>query len=272
LRKILVSISLIFIFSLPIKLSAVGQENEWQESYNQSFEYFYNWQFNKAIECLERARELNPYNPAIYWRLTYVFWVAADDETTPKNRRKELEKMFNEVFDKGVAICENLLNSDSDNPEILFYLGGLYGNRVFFKTATGSRNKSLLTDINKVREYLEKIDKTENFYYEARGYLGIFNYSPVLMSGTKKFLVRKFGYKWDGTTGLIQVKEAMQYSRYSDDVKFLYKGILIGLVRKKEYQDRISEAINLVEELIKKYPRNPALQKDWKTLKNINKK
>lgn len=253
MRKILVSISLIFIFFLPIKLSAAGQENDWQKFYNQSFEYFYNWQFNKAIECLEKARELNPGNPAIYWRLTYVLGFEANERTRiSKKERKELEEAFNKIFNKGIALCD----SSSTNSETLFYFGGLYGNRVFFKQAIGQGNLSMLSDVEKAQEHLGKIKETEDFYYEARGYLGLLNCGPIIMSAIQRMAVKAAGCKWNKELGLQQIKDAMRNSRYSDDIKDVYRGTLQTMIEKNKFKDRISEAIELAEDLLKKYPNN----------------
>jgi len=251
LRKILISISWIFIFFLPIKLSAVGQENDWQKFYNQSFEYFYNWQFNKAIECLEKARELNPNSPAIYWRLTYVLGFEANERIRiSKKERQELEEAFNEIFNKGIAFCD----SRSTNSETLFYLGGLYGNRVFFKQAIGQGNLSMLSDVGKAQEYLGKIKETDDFYYEARGYLGLLNCSPIIMSAVQRMAIKAAGYKWDEELGLQQIKDAMRNSRYGDDIKDVYRGTLQTMIKKDKFKERIPEAIELAKDLLKKYP------------------
>lgn len=249
-------------------------QSGWKKFYDESFDYFYNAEYDKAIECLEEALALDPTQPAIYWRLTYIIWfpISEAENKIPNQERDELEKLFNNLFDKGVKICENLLTVDSANVEALFYLGGLYGNRVFFKQAVGQRNKSMLDDTNKSREYLRKIKKTKNFYYEACGYLGMFNYGPILMSGFQKWLVRRAGCKWDEDKGLLQTKDAIKNSRYGDDIKFLYKGILMGLVIEKKRRNKIPEALYLVEELIKKYPRNSILKEELKTLKDLKKK
>lgn len=238
-------------------------QNNWQEFYNQSFDYLYNWECDKAIKCLEMARELEPDNPIIYWRLTFALWSKAQYGKKSKKDIEELKKMFEAAFNKGVALCD----PNSVNPEILFYLGGLYGNRVLFKQAIDEQNTSLLGDVKNCREYLKQIKATDRFYYEARGYLGIFNYGPVLMSGFKKFIVKAAGYKWDEKLGLEQIKDAIAHSTHSDDIKFLYMGIFMELIKKKEYHDNIQEAIDLVEGLATKYPRNPFLKQDLESLK-----
>lgn len=255
----------ILIYLLLFIQSSFTSQNNWEKFYNQSFDYLFNYEFDKAVDALNKARKLNLYNPSIYWRLTFVFWFKAE---YGKNSKKKLKEMFDEIFSKGVALCD----SNSTDPEILFYLGGLYGNRVFFKQAIGQRNKSMLDDTNKSREYLRKIKKTEDFYYEACGYLGVFNYGPILMSGFQKWFVRKTSYKWDEDKGLEQLKKAMKDSRFADDTKFLYKGILVELARKKKYRNKAQEAISLIKSLIKKYPRNSVLKEDLKILEKILKK
>lgn len=272
MKKVFVGLICIFLL-FQIVLAGQNNEENWQEFYNRSFEHLYNWEFDKAIECLEQARELNPDNPAIYWRLTFAFWLKAEyDESLKKEDKKQLEKKFNQIFDKGVALCTPNGN-DPDEPEILFYLGGLYGNKVLFKQALGERNMSLLKNTEKSREYLRKIEETKDFYYEACGYLGIFNYGPVLMSGFEKWIARRAGYKWDEVKGLKQIRDALRDSKFKDDTKILYyKGILMELVKKKKHRNRVQEAIDLVEGLIEKYPRNQVFKDDLQTLKEFFKK
>lgn len=265
MRKILISILLIFIFFVFIKLSPVDQESDWQEYFNQSFDYFYNGEYDVALRCLEKAQELNPGSPLIHWRLTYALWLKIDCDRAAGKDIDDLKAMFYHVFDQGIALC----NFSAMNTESLFYLGGLYANRVLFKQAIGERNKSILKDTEKSREYLAQIKKTEGFYYEACGYLGIFNYGSVLMSGIQKFIVKRFGHKWDEKLGLEQIKDAIKYSRYADDIKFLYKDILMNLVEKNKYRDRIQETIDLVDDLAARYPRNSILKNDLKILEGL---
>lgn len=246
----------------------LNKEN-WQEFYNQSFDYLYNVEYDKAIECLEKARELNPTNPAIYWRLTCVLWWKVQEEQELGWISEESVEMFNEAFNKGVAICES---DSANNPEFLFYLGGLYGNRAFFRQALGQGHLSSLSDIKKSCKYLEKIKKTEDFYYEACGYLGIFNYGAIIIPWGLRFLADKFlGYKWDKKQGLRQIKDSMEYGRYSDDIKFLYNGILRMMIEKGKFEDRISEAIELTKDLSKRYPRNWRLKLDLMELRKKEK-
>lgn len=254
--------------------SVFAGQNSWKKFYDESFDYFYNGEYERAVEYLERALRLNPNQPEIYWRLTYILWfpISEIENRISNQERKKVEKLFNDLFNRGVKICENLLVVDKTNTKILFCLGGLYGNRAFFKQAIGQRNLSLLKDVEKCREYLGKIKKTDSFYYEALGYLGIFNYGPVLMSGLQKWFAKRTGYDWDEDKGLLQIKDAIKYSKYSDDTRVLYKGILMGLVIKKKQKNKIPETLYLVEELIKKYPRNLLLKEDLKILKNLKNK
>lgn len=261
-------ISLSSLIFLSTRLIFTNHNDEWEKFYNESFDYFYNGEYEKAIEYLEKARKSNSDNPAIYWRLTFILWVKTEQDKEIGKDINGLEETFYQAFNKGIAICD----PKSTDSEILFYLGGLYANRALFKKAIGQKNKPMLEDIKKAREYLKKIKNTDNFYYEAGGCLGIFNYGPVLMSGIQKFLVKRFGYQWDESKGLQQLKNAMKYSRYSDDIKFLYKEILMELIEERGCLERIQEAIDLVRDLAERYPRNPFLKKDLEKLKEFKNK
>lgn len=281
LKKIFIALICIFLLfhavsasqliSIPWWLLKEINKEDWQEFYNQSFDYFYNGEYDEAIQCLEKARELNPDNLAIYWRLTYVFGFEAEYGKNSEKDIKELEKMFNQAFSKGMALC----NPNSINPEILFYMGGLYGNRVLLKQALGQK-KSALEDIGESRKYLREIKKeikeTQDFYDEARGYLGIFNYWPIVMSTIQKIVFGGTGYKWNLKQGLQQIKDSINYGKYGDDIELIYRGILQGMINKGKFEDRIPEAIELTEDLLKKYPRNSLLKENLKILKGFIKK
>jgi len=257
LNKICARLICIFLVFQVFTINQINANKEnWEEFYNQSFDYFYNFEIDEAINCLEKAKKLNSNNPAVYWRLTLAFWLKARISKEMERDVKDLEKLFNETFNKGVAIC----NLKSDGPEKLFYLGALYGAKSLFKQDLGQRNMSMIKDIKKCRQYLEKIKKTDDFYYEARSYLGIFNYAPIVMSKLQRFFIRNLGYKWSEEQGLQQIKDSIKYSTYCDDIKWIYQELLQAVTDKDKFKDKIPEAIELGENLLQNYPRNLSLK------------
>ena len=255
LKNILVGLICIFLLFQTFLANQADKEN-WKEFYDLSFDHVRNGEYDQAIKCLEKAREVEFNNPAIYWRLSYVFGFQVEYGRNSEKGIKKLKEMFNQAFNRGVTLC----NPDSTNPEILFYLGGLYGNRVLFKQALRQK-KSALKDIEESRKYLRKIKETEDFYDEARGYLGLFNYWPIVMSTIQKLVVSGV-YKWDLKQGLQQIKDSINYGKYGDDIKLIYKGMLQGMINKDKFEHRIPETIELTQNLLKKYSRNLKLKLD----------
>jgi len=241
-------------------------QDSWKDFYNQSFHYLYNCEYDKAFEYLNKARELNPTNPLIYWRLTCVVcFELLYEQGLDRSATDKLKDLFVQAFNTGIELC----SSDNSSPEMLFCLGGLYGNFAIARLAIGEGSKSMLSNVKECRQYLEKIKDIDNFYYDACGYLGIFNYTPMLMSWLEKRAAQLAGYKGNEEKGLEQIKNAVEYSRYGDDTKFLYLRILMELVKNKKHKDKIQEAIDLINELIKKYPNNSFLGKNLETLSKI---
>lgn len=250
-------------------LFSLTRQDSWKDFYDQSFHYLYNCEYDKAFEYLNKAQELNPTSPLIYWRLTYaVCFELLYEQGLDRNATSKLKDIFDQAFHTGIELC----SSNNSSPESLFCLGGLYGNYAIFKQAIGKRSKSMLSDVKECRQYLEKIKDIDNFYYDACGYLGIFNYISKFMSWLEKRTAQLVGYKWDEAKGLKQIRDAIEYSKYSDDTKFLYVGILMELVKDKKHKNRIQEAVDLINELIKKYPNNSFLEKNLKTLSKISEK
>ena len=257
LKKILVGLICVFLLFQTFLANQADKEN-WKELYDLSFDHVRNGEYDQAIKCLEKAREIEPNNPVIYWRLTFVFGFKVEYGRNSKEDIKKLKEMFSQVFNNGIVLCD----SNSINPEILFYLGGLYGNRVLFKQALRQKGRSTLKDMGESRKHLRKIKQTEDFYYEARSYLGIFNYWPIVMSGIQKVVVMGAGYKWDLKQGFQQIKDSINYGKYGDDIEFLYRGILQNIIKKGKSEHRIPETIELTQDLLKKYPRNLKLKLD----------
>lgn len=247
-------------------LFSLTPQDSWKDFYNRSFNHLYNCEYDKAFEYLNKARELNPTNPLIYWRLTCaVCFELLYEQGLDRSTISKLKDIFDRAFNTGIKLC----SSNNSSPEILFYLGGLYGNYAIFKQAIGGRSKAMLSNAKECRQHLGKIKDIDNFYYDACSYLGIFNYVPIFMSWLEKRTAQLAGYKGDEEKGLEQIKNAIKYSKYSDDTKFLYVGILMSLVKDKKHKDRIQEAVDLINELIKKYPNNSFLGKNLETLSKI---
>lgn len=270
-------IVILICFLLFVQLTFANQEKSWQEFYNQSFGYFYNFEYEKSIEVLERALELDPSQSAIYWRLSFVLWFKAQRDYHYGRDIEDLKIRFDEITDKGMEICRKPLKSDPNNPEIRFYLGALYSQRGEFIATTRSQFQATLK-VSEIKGNIEKSNKelalivvpkiifnlffrshqwTPPFYYESLGYLGLHSYGTVVIPKS----ARKFINKRE-ELGLEQIKNAMKYSKYSDDVKETYRGILQIKIGDNKFRDRISEAIELTEDLLKKYPGNLNLKID----------
>lgn len=261
-----------------VQSTFASQEKSWQEFYDQSFGYFYNFEYEKSIGVLEGALELDPGQSAIYWRLSFVLWFKAQRDYHYGRDIEDLKIRFNEITDKGIEICKKLLKSDPNNPEIRFYLGALYSHGGRFIATTRSQFQAGLK-LSEIKGNIEKSDKelalivvpniifnlffrfhrwTVPFHYESLGYLGLHNYGTVVIPKSFRAFINK-----REELGLEQIKDAMKYSKYSDDVKEMYRGILqIKIVEDNKFKDRIPEAIELTKDLLEKYPGNLNLKID----------
>lgn len=257
LKKIFIGLICIFLLFQIVSANQINQE-DWRRLYDNSFNHFYNHEYEKSIECLEKALKLDLSQPAIYWRLSYVLWLKAQRDFHRNRDVKELKSRFNEVTNNGIEICTKMLETNQANPEILFYIGALYGHRGQFIASVNSRFKATLKiveitkNIGKSREKLELIENRGPFYYEASGYLGVYNYGAALFAPVGG----------DEKLGLKQLEDAMRNSKYSDDFKIMYRGMLQAKIEENGFQNKISETIKLTEELLEKYPTNLSLKID----------
>lgn len=112
---------------------------------------------------------------------------------------------------------------------------------------------------------LRKINPAAPFYYEALGYLGLYNYGIVVTPGAFKGKIKEdknLSNEEIEQWGYEELQKAIENSRYSDDSILMYRGILQTKIQDNEFKNRILEAIKLTEDFLKRYPRNLSLKVD----------
>lgn len=298
MKRLVLFLGLLIFVLLPIQTSSLtpnynlrlstGQaqqvlpeEKDWKFYYEKSFDYFYNFEYEQALECLEKAKELNPDHPAIYWRLAYIIWFrdaliqkthlgelylprSKDSSSEFKGDKRYLKPSdeFYQIIRKGIEKCgiwlRNNLMDNQKKVEGLFYLGALkavqVGCEIEMKRGKGVGDWIKIRDtIRNSRENLKDVlNKESSWKYEAYLYLGTFNYTPAICSWKQRLAMIAGFYQWDVVRGLEQLSESVANST-RDDARFYWLYILM-------FEERNLEALELAGILLKKYPNNIALK------------
>jgi tetratricopeptide (TPR) repeat protein len=190
------------------------------------------------FDSLEKAYPDHP-GPYFYKAATYQTWMSS---YRFNGFQKELEKNVEEAITKGTKLLRT-----THDPWLLFYMGGAYGYRAFYKF----RNYHWLDayhDSRKSLNYIQTGLQKQPKLYDAYLGLGSYDYWSTAKSIVLKLLTFLIGDKRD--FGLEEIKLAMRHGRYCRDEARLV--LVTALFDYEKYE----QALAALEE--KETPARPA--------------
>jgi tetratricopeptide (TPR) repeat protein len=238
---------------------------------DRGYDYFYNLDFDEAIQTFQRAIALNPKSPDIHNHLAQAIVFremqrngALESELVsgnnsflrrPKlNPSPETEKWFLSEVATAMSLADARIAANPNDAGALYAKGISYGLRSDYYWVVKKAWKDSLRDATAARRLHNRVSELEPNNVDARLVQGLHDYivgSLPLMYRVLGFMV---GIHGDKEKGIQTVQDVAQHGK-SDRVD---AEIFLCALYRRENQPR--KAIPLVQDLIRRFPRNYLLR------------
>jgi tetratricopeptide (TPR) repeat protein len=242
-----------------------------QSLVDQGFTYFYNLDYDQAIAAFEKAIARNPGQPDLHNHLaqTLIFREmfrngALESELVsgnnsflrrPKlNPAPETEKRILDEIAKAMALADARLKQNPKDTAAMYASGIAYGLRANYFWVVKKAWHDSLKDATAARKLHNRVSELEPNNVDARLVQGLHDYIVGSLPLTYKMLGFLFGIRGDKEKGIRTVQDVArngQKNRVDAEV------FLCALYR-RENQSKL--AVPLVQDLIRRYPRNYLLR------------
>jgi tetratricopeptide (TPR) repeat protein len=255
---------LALLLALALSIAPLGAQ---ETPTNRAYNLFYNLDFDEAIQAFQSAIVLDPNSPDLHNHLaeTIVFremyrdgaleseLVSGDNSflRRPKlNPSPETEKWFLDEIGRAMSLAEASLKADPKDAAAMYALGISYGLRSDYYWVVKKAWRDSLKDATSARRLHNRVSEIEPTNVDARLVQGLDDY----IVGSLPLVYRMFGFlvgiRGDKELGIRTVQEV---ARDGEKNRVDAQIFLCALYR-RENQPR--QAIPIVQDLIRRYPRN----------------
>src|SRR5579859_2388871 len=231
---------------------------------------FYNLDYDQALADFRQAEQQDPeaIGPHNHVAQTLLFREMYRDgalETElisgnnpflrrPKlNPSSEIEKNFHDEIRKAAEMANARLSRNPNDTTALFGRGAAYALRANYEFLVEKAWRDALRDATLARKDHNRITEIEPLNYDARLIQGLHDYVVGSLPWSWKLLGFLVGFHGDKDRGLRTVEEV---SRKGNRNKIDAEMLLCALYRREE---RPRQAIPLLEDLLRRFPRNNLL-------------
>ena len=233
----------------------------------QGFEHFYNLEYDQAIADFEQAVAANPADPNLHNHLAQCILFremyrdgALESELVsgtnaflrrPKlNPSPETERRFLDEISKAMALAQARLKQRASDTGALYALGISHGLRANYYWLVKKAWHDSLKDATEARRLHIRISELEPSNVDARLIQGLHDYLVGSLTWGWRMLGFLVGIHGDKEKGIRTVQDVSEHGKLNRiDAKIL----LCALYRR---ENRTRLAVPLVEDLIRRYPRN----------------
>ncbi len=234
---------------------------------NRAFDHFYNLEYPEAIRLFEEAIAHSPEDPALHNHLaqTLVFQEmfrngALESELIngnnsflrrPKlNPSPETEQRFLGEVDKALALAGERLKENPNDTAALYAEGISYGLRSNYFWVVKKSWRDSLRDATEARKAHNRVAELEPDNVDARLVQGLHDYVVGSLPWHYRLLGFLIGFRGDKERGIRTVQEVAA----KGNVNKVDAQILLCALYRRE--NRPLEAVPLVQQLIRRFPRN----------------
>ena len=242
-----------------------------QSLVNEGFTDFYNLDYDRAIAVFEKAIARNPGQPDLHNHLaqTLIFREmyrdgALESELVSGNnsflRRPKLnptpqnEKRILDEIAKAMALADARLRQNPNDTAAMYASGIAYGLRANYYWVVKKAWHDSLKDATAARKLHNRISELEPDNVDARLVQGLHDYVVGSLPWTYKMLGFLFGMRGDKEKGIRTVQDVAKNGN-QDRVE---AEVFLCALYRRENQSRL--AVPLVQDLIRRYPRNYLLR------------
>jgi tetratricopeptide (TPR) repeat protein len=242
-----------------------------QSLVNEGFTDFYNLDYDQAIAVFAKAIARNPGQPDLHNHLaqTLIFREmyrdgALESELVSGNnsflRRPKLnptpqnEKRILDEIAKAMALADARLRQNPNDTAAMYASGIAYGLRANYYWVVKKAWHDSLKDATAARKLHNRISELEPDNVDARLVQGLHDYVVGSLPWTYKMLGFLFGIRGDKEKGIRTVQDVAKNGN-QDRVE---AEVFLCALYRRENQSRL--AVPLVQDLIRRYPRNYLLR------------
>jgi tetratricopeptide (TPR) repeat protein len=233
----------------------------------QAYEHFYNLEFDEAIQEFQRAIALDPKSPDLHNHLaeSIVFREmyrngALESEMVsgnnsflrrPKlNPSAETEKWFLDEVARAMELSQARLQANPNDVSALYAQGISYGLRCNYYWVVKKSWRDSLKDATSARRLHNRVSELEPGNVDARLVQGLHDYIVGSLPLVYRMLGFLAGIRGDKEKGIRTVQDVAQHGKYNR----VDAEIFLCALYRRENQPRT--AIPLIQDLIRRYPRN----------------
>jgi tetratricopeptide (TPR) repeat protein len=253
---------------LALIASPVGAQ---QTLIDEGFSHFYNLEYDQTIAVFEKAIEQNPALPDLHNHLaqTLIFREmfrngALESELVsgsnsflrrPKlNPSPETEKRILDEIAKSMALADARLKQNPNDTAAMYASGIAYGLRSNYFWVVKKAWRDSLKDATAARKLHNRISELEPNNVDARLVQGLHDYIVGSLPFGFKMLGLVIGIRGDKDKGIRTVQEVSRNGKLNR----VDAEILLCALYRRESQSKL--AVPLVQDLIRRYPRNYLLR------------
>ena len=235
------------------------------------YEHFYNLEYPEAISDFEQAIAQHPDDPELHNHLAQALVFqemyrdgALESELVsgtnsflrrPKlNPSAEMERRFLGEVAKAMELAQAQLKKNPNDTRAMYALGISYGLRCSYYWVVKKAWRESLKDATAGRRLHNRISELEPGNVDARLVQGVHDYTVGSLPWTWRMLGFLVGIHGDKEKGIRTVQDVAQHG-VTDRIDA--QVFLCAMYRR---ENRTAEAVPIVEELIRRFPRNYILR------------
>lgn len=231
------------------------------------FEYFFNLEFDKAIAEFERNVAANPNDPAahnhlaqgILYKAMFRAGALESELVTGGNaflRREKVnptpqeQRRFDEAIGRAMSLAQDRLRRDPNDTGALYALGVAHGLRGNYNFLVRKAWHDALRDAAEANKLHARVTELDPDNVDARLVQGVYDYMVGNLPWYYRVLGFLAGYRGDKERGIATIRYVAEHginNKYDAQV-------LLAVAYRRER--RAQEAIPLLENLIRRFPRN----------------
>lgn len=231
------------------------------------FDHFYNLEFDQAVATFRELSRKNPSAPnlrnhlaqSILYREMLRAGALETELVTGGNAFLRRDRMnpgpqerreFDGSIAESMRLCQERIAKNRRDKEALYHLGVAYGLRANYHFLVRKAWMDALRDATQARKLHNQVTEIDPRMIDARLTQGVHDYIVGSLPWTYKVLGFLAGFRGDREQGIRTIE--MVYKK--GDINRVDAGLLLATVYRRER--RPSDAVPLLEALIREFPRN----------------
>ena len=236
-----------------------------------AFDHFYNLEFDDAIAGFERAVRAQPGSPDLHNHVAHGILYremlrsgALESElvtgSNPFLRRARMnpsaedQRRFDSSVDKAIELAQAQVNRDARDTRAMYALGVSYALRANYNFLVRKAWRDSLRDATTARKLHNRVTEIDPKFVDARLLQGVHDYIVGSLPWAWKLFGFLVGFRGDKEQGV----RTLQFVARNGDQNRVDAEVLLAAVYRRERNPKA--AIPLVEDLVRRYPRNYLLR------------